>query len=415
MLRSARSVFLLAAFAFSLTAGGCSDADSPTLDESVEVFLSNDIRAARSMLAGAARREPDNPDARAWYAECLRRHGDLDMAYREAAAALASDPHHGFAHTVVGDLFSPRLSSWDRADADSAWSHFLLAVSADPDDGNAWSSIWIQSMKRGDADFERRAATAMIESGFLTPSLLAYNRWQLENLPPNAILMTNGDMDTYPAVALQEKEGLRQDVAVINRSLLNLAWYVRSRAGKYGLPLPFSDEDLDGVTHYRDIDGDIVTGSDQIIAGWIEMRRRGELDRPLCAALTLPDYGFTEDSLERLVFCGSYYEYAPCPQKYNDDMSEIRRSLSSVRPEDFLGPFASEIDRSPVRRSGTDNLAQNVTASMLRYARLLVRDGNLDEARKVLRNAERFDSGIRAGGNFEDEFDSLREDIGAMI
>ena len=415
MLRYAPSILLLVVLAFSFVCGGCSNADGPSLDESVQVFLSNDIETARPMLARAAGREPGNPDALAWYAECLRRHGDFDAAYREAAAALAADPGHGFAHTVLGDLLSPRLSSWERVDADSAWSHFLQAVSADPGDGNAWSSIWIHSMRRGDAGSEHRAAVAMIESGFLTPSLLAYNRWQLENLPPNAILITNGDMDTYPAVALQEKEGLREDVAVINRSLLNLPWYVRSRAGKYGLPLPFPDVELDRVGPYRNIDGEIVTASDQIIAGWIEMLGRGELGRPLCGALTLSDYGFTEDSPERLVFCGSYYEYMPRPQEHNDDINEIRRSLGSVRAEDFFGPFVSDKDRSPVRRSGTDRLAQNVTASMLRSVRILIRDGEVEEANKVLDEAERFDSGIRAGGNFKDDFESLREELGAMI
>lgn len=415
MLRPAPSVFLLAVLAVWFTGGGCSDTGSPTLDQSVQVFLSNDIETARSMLAGVASREPGNPDARAWYAECLRRHGDFDAAYREAAAALAARPDHGFAHTVIGDLLSPRLSSWERADADSAWSHFLKAVSADPDDGNAWSSVYIHSMRLGDAGFEHRAAVAMIESGFLTPSLLAYNRWQLENLPPNAILITNGDMDTYPAVALQEREGLREDVAVINRSLLNLPWYARSRAGKYGLPLPFPDDQLDRIEHYRDIDGQIVTASDRIIAGWIEMLGRGQLGRPLCAALTLSDYDFTEDSQEKLVFCGSYYEYMSRPLGHNDDILEIKRSLGSVRAEDFFGPFASDIDRSPVRRSGTDRLAQNVTASMLRYVRLLIREDEIDEAKKVLEEAERFDSGIRAGGNFEGEFESLREDLDAII
>lgn len=399
----------------ALIAGGCSDRGAPTLEESVEVFLGNDLDQAEAMLARTTEREPDNPDARAWYAECLRRQGEYDRAREEADAALALDPDHSFAHTVIGDLLSPRLSSWERTDADGAWNHFLLAVEADPMDGNAWSSVWIHSMRRDDADMEHRSATAMIESGFLTPGLLAYNRWQLEHLPRNAILLTNGDMDTYPSVALQEKEGLREDVAVINLSLLNLPWYVRNRARKYGIPLPYTDAELDRLGHYRDIDGRLVKESHQIVAGWLDMQRRGELGRPLCAAVTLSMFDFTPDAIGRRVYCGSYYEYMRRPTIEIDDIAVIGHGLSQLRVVDFEGPLASATDRSPVRRSGTDEVAQNVTAAMLRYVELLLLEGSLDEAMEALAEAENFDSKIRAGGAYEAKFDSLREAVGATI
>jgi tetratricopeptide (TPR) repeat protein len=415
MLRSMPVWVLLTALALPLIVGGCAESTRPTLDDSVRVFLGNDLSAAAPMLAGVVKREPDNADAHAWYAECLRRQGDFDRAYEEAVAALTIDTGNSFAHTVLGDLFSPRLSSWDKTNADSAWSQLMMAVEADPGDGNAWSALWIQSVLRGDAEYEHRAAVAMIESGFLTPSVLAYNRWQLEHLPPNAILLTNGDMDTYPSVALQEKEGLRQDVAVINRSLLNMPSYLRSRAARYGLPLPFPDQELDRMTAYRDIDGKLVSVSDRVIGGWIDMQRLGELDRPLCAAITLSRYDFTEDAPDRLVFCGAYYEYVPLPAGLDSDIDAVRESLASLDAAEFDGPFASDIDRSPVRRSHTDELARNVTACMLRYAGLLLAGGRADEAMRALDRAERFDAGIRAGGTFTAEFDSLRADIGARM
>jgi tetratricopeptide (TPR) repeat protein len=409
------SVVFILACAFALAAGGCSDTRSPTLEESIQVFLENDLDTAGPMLARVAGREGNNPDAHAWHAECLRRQGDFDRAYKEANAALAIDPDHSFAHTVLGDLYSPRLGSWGQVDADSAWAHLLQAVRADPGDGNAWSSVWIHSMRRGDKEMEHRAAAAMIESSFLTPSLLAYNRWQLEHLPPNAMLITNGDMDTYPSVALQEMEGLREDVAVINVSLLNLPWYVRNRSRKYGIPLPYTDDELDRLRHYKNIDGEIVNESRQIIAGWLEMQKRGELDRPLCAAITLSRFDFTEDAIGRRIFCGSYYEFMPRSAPEIADIDRVERSLSTIRVDDLEGPFASTTDRSPVRRSSTDRVAQNITASMLRYVEILARKGMLDEARSVLEDAEYFDSRIRAGGAFEAKFETLREAVGTTI
>lgn len=49
----------------------------------------------------------------------------------------------------------------------------------------------------------------------------------LTGLPENAILITNGDVDTYPLWYLQHAEGFREDVTVCNIYLLNTPWFVR--------------------------------------------------------------------------------------------------------------------------------------------------------------------------------------------
>jgi tetratricopeptide (TPR) repeat protein len=101
--------------------------------------------------------------------------------------------------------------------------------------------------------------------------LLEWNENMLKSVPENAILITNGDNDTYPAWYLQEK-GVRQDVLIVNRSLFNLKEYVLFLQRK-GLSLEITEKELDEIKFKKEND-DVITKSDQLIKLLVKQDKR---------------------------------------------------------------------------------------------------------------------------------------------
>ncbi|MGH7567639.1 MAG: tetratricopeptide repeat protein [Gemmatimonadales bacterium] len=354
-----------------------------SLAQARALYMQNKLGEALPIFQAVAAKEPQSGDARAWLAETARRLHEFDRAAEAARTALRLAPCHAFAHNVLGDLYRPQWSDWEKVNADSAWTHLLQAAECDSTDGNPWTGIWGEAMRRGDASMESRALRRLVERHFLARSALAYGRWLLRGLPENAVLLTAGDLNTWGVLAIQTVERFRTDVAIVNTSLLNLDWYAKLMSERHGLPLAAPAQAASGV-------------SDTIISDLRAKSLEGILRRPLAATIPQPS------GPGRFAFAGSYWLLTG--RDSIADTAVIRRAFDGVRGADFGLPVVSPKDRSPIRRGSW--IPETLVVAAFHYADILRRAGWKADAARTEAWAQAFG---REAGLSSESIEHLRQ------
>lgn len=81
----------------------------------------------------------------------------------------------------------------------------------------------------------------------------------LNQMPRDAILLTNGDNDTFPLWDLQYVEGVRTDVNVINVPLTNAGWYIKEvLCGVHGVSFSRSADEMASLSPVQWVEQEIT-------------------------------------------------------------------------------------------------------------------------------------------------------------
>jgi hypothetical protein len=194
--------------------------------------------------------------------------GEMDAARAAGKRAVELEPNNPRALTFYATILS-------LMDEQSVEAVKLLERSraVAPDYGDALIALDATYLRAGELMKAMPISKTIFERRVLSRPLqdFAYN--MLIGLPEGAILVTNGDNDTFPPLALQAGMDLRTDVVVVNRNLLNAPGYVDSLFSDY----PF----LRPAGEWKPAEGTNVSRA--ILERWI-----AEGKRPIYFAVSVP-------------------------------------------------------------------------------------------------------------------------------
>lgn len=200
----------------------------------------------------------------------------------------------------------------------------------------------------------------------------AYNI--LSSIDEIGLVFTNGDNDTFPLWYIQEVEGFRTDVRVVNLSLLNTPWYIHQLKDQMNVPISYTYDQIENLRPRWDAAKQRVWRvQDDMVS---DILRTNKWQQPIFFAVTVSD----DNKLgleDNMIMEGMGYRIVPTKGTNRVDPDKMLKYYMDVFQ--FRG-----LDDSTVFKSENDNrLVANYVSGFLQLADTLRNLGNYDKAIEV--------------------------------
>jgi hypothetical protein len=297
----------------------------------------------------------------AWGAVAHARKDRRTFAMMAAAFALAS----------IGLLFYLNISDHEVRSREYFWvpSYVGLAIWMGIGSGAivAWAKnlgkIYRNALVVGLVVFSLIPFAANFRANDRSDNYVAhYYGWNiLSFLEKDALLITNGDNDTFPLWYLQQVEGLRNDIEIVNLSLIQINWYIKQLKER-GVPMSFTYQQIEQMRPYWARDAE--TGEPRLITlrdiALHDIIRETGWTRPIYFAVTVDNFmGYDENlKLEGMVF-----RLVPERARHQVDIEKTYENVmnnyryDSIVDKENGWRVADEISKTPATRRLITNYA----------------------------------------------------------
>jgi transmembrane protein TMEM260 (protein O-mannosyltransferase)/tetratricopeptide repeat protein len=212
----------------------------------------------------------------------------------------------------------------------------------------------------------------------------------LAPLKPDAFVYTNGDNDTFPLWYIQQVEGFRKDVRVVNLSLLNTDWYIQQlRDEPPRVPILLDDATIRvlGIGAIQDTSGKVIYTNEFMVKHIMQADRTPTgWRKPPYFAVTVPEHmGFDPYfTLEGLV-------YRVNTDSLGSDVDEpaVRRNMYEVFRYRGLFTQNGSWDPKVYKDENAATLSRNYAAAHLQLAFYYERRGEMPRAIAEMERVER--------------------------
>lgn len=175
------------------------------------------------------------------YTNMLTKEGDKPYDMKELVQDLEKKSPESFAYYYLSYCESP----WGNRN----WENLLKAYELDPSNAIIYPSMVNYNVLHQKADGMKKVCQQWYDSETYSPGMAQWNYNVLMSVEKNALLLTTGDNDTYPAWLLQQVKNVRPDVQVVNIYLLRGIEHYRKRILTENKIAPFdkSIEDFENL------------------------------------------------------------------------------------------------------------------------------------------------------------------------